>query len=203
MHKSILEKIEEYAEHILRERLPLHNTYHNLTHTKDVVQSCIEIGIGEKLTPDEMEMVQIAAWFHDMGYIENPEGHEEISAMYASNFLNEENYPEDRIEKIIGSILATKSPQNPKTKIEQVLCDSDLNHIGRDNFFIRNECFRKEKEFYRKRKLNDTEWISYTIDFIIRHQFRTFYAINIFEETRGKNIKELQQKLDLTLTQSK
>jgi len=203
MHKSILEKVEEYAEHILREKSPLHNTYHNLAHTRNVVQSSIEIGLGEKLTPDEMEMVQIAAWFHDIGYIEKTDGHEEISAMYASNFLNEENYPEDRIEKIIGCILATKVPQNPKSNIEQIMCDSDLNQFGKDSFFVRNEYFRKEREFYLKRKLNDNEFISGTIDFMTRHHFHTNFANINFQETKRNNIKELQKQLDLILDQSK
>jgi len=202
MHKSTLEKVEEYVEHILRVKSPLNNTYHNLAHTRDVVQSSIEIGIGEKLTPAELEMVQIAAWFHDIGYIEKPEGHEEVSSMYASNFLNEENYPDDRIEKIIGCILATKIPQNPKTKLEQILCDSDLNHLGRKEFSVRNDYFRKEQEYYRKRKLSDTEWLASTIDFMTRHHFHSVYAVTNFSEIKETNIKELQNQLDQILDHS-
>lgn len=202
MLKSILEKVEDYVEHILRERSPLYNAYHNLAHTRDVVHSSIEIGIGERLSPDEMEIVQIAAWFHDIGYIENPVGHEEVSAMYSSNFLNEENYPEDRIEKVIGCILATKVPQNPKTKLEKIVCDSDLNHLGRDNFSARNELFRKEQEFYRKRKLNEAEWLTSTIDFMTRHHFHSDYAEKNFLPVKQQNIKDLQHQLDLILNHS-
>jgi predicted metal-dependent HD superfamily phosphohydrolase len=203
MHKSILEKVEEYVEQILRERTPVHNYYHNLSHTLDVVESSIEIGIGEKLSPDEMEMVQIAAWFHDIGYIEKPEGHEEVSAMYAGNFLNEENYPIDRIEKIVGCIFATKVPQKPKTKLEQVVCDSDLNHLGGEKFSVRNDYFRKEQEYYRNRKMTESEWLSSTIDFMTRHHYHSGYAINNFSDTKKENIKDLQQQLDLILNQSK
>jgi predicted metal-dependent HD superfamily phosphohydrolase len=202
MHKSILEKVEEYVEQILRERTPDQNYYHNLYHTLDVVESSIEIGIGEKLSPDEMEMVQIAAWFHDIGYIEKPEGHEEVSAMYAGNFLNEENYPEERIAKVVGCILATKVPQNPRTKLEQVICDSDLNHLGREKFSARNDYFRKEQEYYRNRKLTETEWLTSTIDFMTRHHFHSGFAINNFSKIKKKNIKDLQLQLDLIMNQS-
>jgi predicted metal-dependent HD superfamily phosphohydrolase len=203
MHKSIIEKVEEYVEQILRERTPVQNYYHNLYHTLDVVESSIEIGIGEKLSPDEMEMVQIAAWFHDIGYIEKPEGHEEVSAMYAGNFLNEENYPEERIAKVVGCILATKVPQKPKTKLERVVCDSDLNHLGRDKFSARNDYFRKEQEYHRNRKLTETEWLTSTIDFMTRHHFHSGFAINSFSKIKKKNIKDLQLQLDLILNQSK
>ena len=202
MHKSILEKVEEYVKQILRDRTPVHNYYHNLSHTLDVVESSIEIGIGEKLSPDEMEMVQIAAWFHDIGYIEKPEGHEEVSAMYAGNFLNEENYPVDRIEKIVGCILATKVPQKPKTKLERVVCDSDLNHLGREKFSVRNDYFRKEQEYYRNRKLTETEWLTSTIDFMTRHHYHSGYAISNFSDIKKENIKELQHQLDLIMNQS-
>ncbi|MFA7228899.1 MAG: HD domain-containing protein, partial [Melioribacteraceae bacterium] len=89
MHRSHLHKTEDYVLSLLNERTPNHNTYHNLAHTKNVVQAALEIAIGEKLAPDDMEMVQIAAWFHDTGYVEKSAGHEEISAMYAGNFLSE------------------------------------------------------------------------------------------------------------------
>jgi predicted metal-dependent HD superfamily phosphohydrolase len=199
MHKSILDSVEEYVEHILRDRTPVTNHYHNLVHTRDIVHSSIEIGIGEKLSPDELEIVQIASWFHDIGYVENPKDHEGISAMYASNFLNEENYPEENIVRIIACILATKTPQNPKTKLEQVLCDADLNHFGKEDFWTRNESFRKEQEHFQKRKLNDPDFFASSINFMNHHHYHTDYAINTFSKVKKANIKELQNQLDLIL----
>ena len=203
MHKSHLQKVEEYVLSILNERTPTQNVYHSLDHTKDVVQASIEIGIKENLTPDEMEMIQIAAWFHDVGYIEKAEGHEEISAMYASNFLTEENYPSDRIDIIIGCILATKVPQSPKNKLEKIICDADLNHIGRKTFFEHNDKFRAEIQNNQHRILTEYEWITKTIDFVTRHRFLTNYAINNFSEQKKENLRLLQAQLEQILNQSK
>ena len=203
MHKSHLQKVEEYVLSILNERTPVENTYHTLDHTKDVVHACIEIGIKENLTPDEMEMIQIAAWFHDIGYIEKTAGHEEISAMYASNFLTEENYPSDRIDIIIACILATKVPQSPKNKLEKIICDADLNHLGKKIFFERNDKYRTEVQNNQHRILSEYEWITKTIDFVTRHRFFTEYAILTFSEQKKENLRDLQDQLNLILTQAK
>jgi len=203
MHKSHLQKVEEYVLSILNERTPTQNVYHSLDHTKDVVQASIEIGIKENLTPDEMEMIQIAAWFHDVGYIEKAEGHEEISAMYASNFLTEENYPSDRIGIVIGCILATKVPQSPKNKLEKIICDADLNHLGRKTFFERNDKFGTEIQNNRHHLLSEYEWITKTIDFVTRHRFFTEYAILNFSEQKKENLRILQDQLHLIINQAK
>ena len=203
MPKSHLHKVEDYVLSLLTERTPIQNIYHNLDHTNDVVQASIEIGVGEKLTPDEMEIVQIAAWFHDLGYLDKIEGHEEISAMYAINFLNEENYPSERTDIIISCILSTKVPQKPKNKLETIICDADLNHIGRKTFFERNDKFRLEHENHAHRKLSDYEWITKTIDFVTRHRFFTEYAILNFSEQKKENLRILQDQLNQIINQTK
>jgi predicted metal-dependent HD superfamily phosphohydrolase len=202
MHKSYLQKVEDYVLSILTERTPVQNTYHNPAHTKDVVSSSIEIGTAENLSQDEMEIIQIAAWFHDVGYIDKSESHEELSAMYASNFLTEENYPADKIDLIIGCILATKVPQNPKNKLEKIICDSDLNHIGRNTFFERNDLFRLEYENQMKRRLTEYEWMTKTIDFITRHLFFTDYALKNFSGQKKENLRVLQEQLDQIINRS-
>lgn len=203
MHKTHLQKTEDYVLSLLKERTSFQNKYHSLAHTQKVVEAAIEIGIGERLSPEEMEMIQIAAWFHDLGYIETSSGHEEIGAMHASNFLIEENYPSEKIDLIVNCILATKVPQNPKSKMEKILCDADLSHIGRNNFFEMNDKFRSEFESHRGRKLTEIEWLTTTIDFITRHRFFTDYSINNFTEQKLKNIKLLQDQLDRIINQNK
>lgn len=203
MLKSHLQKVEEYVLSILTGRTPAKNVYHSVDHTKDVVQASIEIGIKENLTPDDLEIVQIAAWFHDVGYIEKTEDHEEISAMYASNFLSEENYPSDRIDSVISCILATKVPQCPKNKLEKIICDADLNHLGKKIFFERNDKYRIEVQNNQRRKLSEYEWITKTIDFVTRHNFHTDYALNNFSEEKKNNLNLLQTQLEQILNQTK
>lgn len=202
MDKSYLQKVEDYVLSILTERTPPKNIYHSIDHTKEVVAASYEIGTNENLTPSELELVQIAAWFHDLGYIEIAEGHEQISAMYASNFLTEVSYPSENIDLVIGCILSTKVPQKPKNRLEKILCDADLSHLGRKSFFERNDKYRAELQNYHHRVMTEYEWITKTIDFITRHRFSTDYAINNFSEQKKENIRLLQVQLDQHLNQS-
>lgn len=195
MHKHILAATEDYVSGILTFKTPPHNTYHNLAHTEDVVRSCIEICIGEHLAPDDLEMIQIAAWFHDIGYIEKTAGHEEISVLYATNFLSDDHYDTGRIEKIIDCIRATKVPQNPNNKFEQIICDADLNHLGRKSFFERNDLLRSEFEHYSNSKLTESEWLVRTIEFLNQHHFFTNYALKNFQLQKEKNIRALEEQL--------
>ena len=129
MQEPYLNKVRNYVLSLLTTRTRVENFYHDVTHTNEVVQSAIEIGIGEKLSEDELEMVQIAAWFHDVGYIEKTDGHEEVGIQYARKFLTGEQYPTNKIEIISGCILATRVPQKPINKLEKILCDADLFHL--------------------------------------------------------------------------
>jgi predicted metal-dependent HD superfamily phosphohydrolase len=203
MVKSHLLMVQDYVTSLFTEKTPVINKYHNLSHTQEVVDSTIEIGLAEKLSLEDIEVVQIAAWFHDTGYVEKTAGHEELSAMFASNFLSEENYPANRIEKIIGCILATKVPQKPITLLQKIICDADLSHFGRETFFSRNDKYRLEVQSHTHHQLSDYEWLTQTIDFFTRHHFFTDYALNHFSKQKEKNLLMLQEQLDAVINQPK
>jgi predicted metal-dependent HD superfamily phosphohydrolase len=192
----IVNLAEEYCSKVLSERSPAQNLYHSLVHTREVVNAAVEIGKGENITSEELEMLTIAAWFHDLGYVEKTAGHEEISSMFASNFLACENYDPEKIKKIIGCILATKVPQHPHNHLEKIMCDADLSHLGRKTFIERNNLFRVEFEYYFRRKLTESEWLIKSIEFVSQHNFFTDYAQREFSQIQNENLALLQQQLD-------
>ena len=195
MLKSYLDSTRTYVLSILTTRTPVENFYHDVNHTREVVQSIIEIGIGEKLSEDELEMIQIAAWFHDVGYIEKTDGHEKVSVEYARNFLTELQYPSDKIEIIIGAILATKVPQKPNNKFDKILCDADLFHLGKELFFNRIDRYRVEYENYLGHKLSERDWLVKTIDFVKDQNFYTDYAQRNFNNQKNENLRLLNEQL--------
>lgn len=195
MLRSYLNSAKSYILSILTTRTPVENFYHDINHTKEVVQSAVEIGVGEKLSEDELEMIQIAAWFHDVGYIEKTDGHEKVSIEYAREFLSEVKYPAGKIEIIIGAILATKVPQRPSNKFEKILCDADLFHLGKEIFFDRNNKYRVEYENYLGYKISERDWLIKTIDFVKNHNFKTEYAKRIFNDQKNENLRLLNEQL--------
>lgn len=195
MDKVILQKAEDYVLHLFNTRAISNNVYHSADHTCEVVEACEVIGTASDLSDDDLEMVMLAAWFHDVGYLDIIKGHEEVSAKYAEEFFAEENYPIEKIKIIKNCILATKVPQMPNTLLEQVICDADLAHIGKKSFKKRNDLLRQEFEFHYGRELTDYEFLKTTIDFLNKHKFFTEYAIKKLEEQKQKNLSKLQKQL--------
>lgn len=203
MNNNLLEKAEEYALSILYEKTPQEHVYHDVSHTQEVILASKIIGQSENLSESDLEIVQLAACFHDLGYVIEPENHEEHSAKIAKQFLTEEMYPEEKIKKVCDCILATKIPQTPKNILEEVLCDADLSHLGKKNFINRNDLFRIEFEYHFGRSLTEKEWLSKSIQFISSHHFFTKYAKRVLEPLKQKHLEELKKLLDNLKVESK
>ncbi|MEW6194034.1 MAG: Pycsar system effector family protein [Bacteroidota bacterium] len=193
-NKTVI-KAEDYVLTLLESKRISNHVYHDVSHTKEVVESSEIIGRASGLNNSDLEIVLLAACFHDVGYLEKAEGHEDVSAKYAEEFLLKEKYDIAKIEKIKKCILATKVPQAPGNLLEEVLCDADLAHLGKKNFKNRNNLFREEFEFHFGRPLTEYEWLKKTVDFLIQHKFFTQYAAGEFEEQKQKNLKKLKKKL--------
>jgi HD superfamily phosphodiesterase len=194
MDNELLKKVEDYVTSILNSHSSPKNIYHDISHTLEVVAAAEEIGRASGLSDSDLEILLIAAWFHDIGYIDTVNGHEKKSIERAEKFLGNENYSEDKIAKVIGCIKATEMPQSPKSFIEEVLCDADLSHIGRKSFKNRNELYRSEIEARLGKKLSEYDFLKQSIDFFSHHTFFTDYARNEFNEMKSENLYKLQKK---------
>lgn len=192
---DIIRKASDYVYQLFQEKLPEWAVYHNYDHTVETVEAAEEIGQDSKLNKSELEMVALAAWFHDTGYTAGTDGHEEKSAEIASNFLRENGYPDDRIAQIAECIRATKRTENPKNRMEEVLIDADIIRLGKKKFMKRAEILRTELELRSGRPFAEVEWLHDTIDQISKNTFRTKYAQMEYARQRTKNLIELQERL--------
>lgn len=118
----------------LRSDLDPRLIYHNLEHTLDVLKQSEIIALAEGIQPGyEMELLKTAASFHDSGFLYTYKNHEERSCEIARTEL-EGLISEDDLKKVFGMIMATKIPQTPQTLLQQIICDADLDYLGRDDF---------------------------------------------------------------------
>lgn len=170
--------------------------FHNLQHTKEVVQNvkylCAAMDINEQST----DILLVAAWFHDTGFSKTYKGHEDESKTIATNFLKQENIDTDFINKVLNCIEATKMPQCPTTALAEVLCDADIFHISNSHFFYRKLLLRREWEIFCDDKVTDLEWHKLNLEFLKKHHFRTVYGEDILEQGKQENI----DKVELILT---
>ncbi len=191
---NILESVEEHVRKVFKEKFHPDHIYHTIKHTKSVVKAAVKIGESVKLSEEEMEILLVAAWFHDIGYSESFDDHEEYSVKTAKEYLSGVNYPEDKIELISSAIMATRLPQAPKNKIEEVLCDADLHHLGSPDFFEIDELFRVEMERRFSKTFTDYEWLEKTIDFVTGQKFFTRYTRDKYQAQKDTNLLKLQKK---------
>lgn len=192
----IVQKAEAYVFSLIRDKLPPNYIYHNYNHTVDVVESVIEIAEGSELSKEETEMVVLAAWFHDTGFIKVYDGHEEKSQEIAAKFLRENLYPEEKIEMVLGCIAATKYPQQPTNMLEYVICDADLSGIASKKYYEKAAFLRRELELALGRTETDAEWLESEVNFLSQHRYHTPYAHLKFDKKRTLHVLELKDRLN-------
>lgn len=130
-----IEKAEQYVLNELEARLDRTLFYHGIHHTLDVVNVSADIAALEGVTDKEsLALLRTAAFYHDSGFLSAYQGHEEAGCSLAREVLPGFGYNAMQIEKICGMIMATKIPQTPKNALEMIICDADLDYLGRDDF---------------------------------------------------------------------
>ena len=192
--KSITETVEDYIARFFRERMPKEYVYHDFKHTQDVVKACRQIGVIEGHSMEDIEILEIAAWFHDSGYEKGPDNHEERSVELAERFLSTLDYPEHKIEEVLGCIRATKFPQKPINNFQQIICDADLSHLGDKSYWMRNACLRQELIATHDRRMTEEEWVNFELEFMTTHQYHTETAHKLFDNRKNKNILQLRKQ---------
>jgi len=201
--KDILAKTIDYAESKLSGNLSSILHYHNLQHTREVVEAAQKIAKGCGLNEEESEIVQVAAWFHDTGYTKGGEKHEDESIRIATKFLNLHNVDASYIEEVVGCIESTKMPQTPKNLLQEVICDADLYHLSTTAYFEKCELLRKEWELERKDAYSELDWLQLNFDFLKDHKYFTVYAQEKLQPGIEANKKEVKAQLKATKSEDK
>ncbi len=188
-----LEALKDYIVNRLQDELPSYFVYHSVAHTLDVWQAVCSIADDAQLADDEKRLLQTAALLHDFGYVEQANEHETISCRFAHQILPQFGYSEAEITQICEMIMATKVPQAPQNYLSQILCDADLDYLGRSDFFdIGNRLFQEFLTF--KIVQNEKEWHLKQVSFLSEHQYFTSYS---------KKHRLSQKEINLSLVKDK
>ncbi len=185
-----LDLAERYIMERLADELPPQLTYHNALHTKDVYQAAQRIAASEGVGERDGKLLFAAALFHDTGFLMSDKNHETHSCSIAKEALPVFGFTAPDISRVCTLIMATKIPQQPKNLLEAILCDADLDYLGRDDFFERSQLLYNEMRYLgtvASRKAYD----ALQRIFFQNHHYFTHTAIRTRNEQKEKNYHKL------------
>jgi len=195
LNNKIVTETAQYVTEYLHRHLAKDFYYHDILHTTYVVNAVEFLCSAMDISEPEKNILLVAAWFHDTGFTKDPPEHEKESAFIASQFLKNKNVDDQEIAIVTDSILATKLPQQPVEKIQQILCDADLLYLADTDMIQRANLLRREWAAISNKVYTDKEWYALNIQFLTAHSFHTQYCRDHFSYLKLKNIQKLAMKL--------
>jgi predicted metal-dependent HD superfamily phosphohydrolase len=187
---SLLKETETFIQAFFAENVPDKYIFHNFEHTVQTVAAVKAIAEGCQIAEQDIQLLQLATWFHDTGYAQGPENHEERSCNNAERFLRGK-IPDKDLQTVLNCIRVTKVPQQPANLLEQIICDADLSHLGMDIYWDRTGKLRQEFILTRDQVMSDQDWIDFELNFMLSHEYHTAVAKEMLNKRKGKHIQRL------------
>lgn len=179
----ILEKLEN--------DLNPHLYYHGLHHTKDVLQVVEKIAMQEGVSKDDVLLLKVAAAYHDCGFLLFYKNHEEAGCGIAHEVLPKFGFSQKQMNLIFGMIKSTRVPQSPQTKLEKILCDADLDYLGRDDFARISSSLFEEYKYWNIVE-DDATWVQLQLNFLQKHEYWTEFSRKNRAQQKRKRFEELK-----------
>ena len=185
-------KLRKTIIDILNSKLSKNLHYHGVHHTLDALKTCKVYLRHSQINTHEAKLLRLGVLFHDIGFTETTHDHEQKGTEIAKKMLKNHDFSNEDIDVIVGLILATKVPQQPKTLLEKIICDVDLDYLGRSDFYaISNQLFQELKALD---VIDDfDQWNKLQIRFLEAHRYHTDFAIENRQPQKELRIAELKK----------
>lgn len=170
-------------------------TYHCEEHTlavKAFIEDYINWNDSDARSPNEPKLkewewtaLRVAAWYHDIGFLDSPVHNEGIAISYAMAAMDTFSHKSlygifaDTIKNEVAKYILTTARFNiPVDKRQAIILDADMVHVGApdpDEFLIWNKRLRDEYEALGT-VYTHKEWLDAQVAFLSKVKFRTAYA---------------------------
>lgn len=190
----VFEKIYRKVIEDLKRGLPSWLTYHNVNHTRYVLQKAEEIAKEENISERELLLVKIAALYHDTGFLEDRKEHEKRSCKIFSADIKGLDFSPDEKDLVCGMIMATHVPQQAETLLEKIVADADLEYLGTEHFESFSKYLYQEILHYEP-ELTIRKWDELQIKFLTAHKYHTNYCKLHKEPVKQKNLELVKERL--------
>lgn len=188
-------EVENYVTNLLMHSASSKLCFHSLNHTKEVVNAVFEICYHSQVTESELNILIVAAWFHDCGYVKNYNGHEEESSRIAKIFLTNLNCDKEFIRQVLKCIDSTKYSHLPITLAEKIIRDADMYHLCKPNYPVYEELLRKELEHHLGLFFTDKEWQRQNYEFFMNHRYHSEYGKKVLSKFKKINMQIVKSRI--------
>ncbi|MFM7234267.1 MAG: HD domain-containing protein [Flavobacteriales bacterium] len=178
----------------LRFELNVKYLYHDSRHTEDVIQQTEEIAGREGMNTHEIELLKLAALYHDTGFLRQREDHESVSVELFLNEAIDSDITQEDKDHVCRLIMVTRVPQQPSTLLESIICDADLDYLGREDFPAIAEYLYLE---FKANGIVDNRkrWNEIQLTFLENHRFHTSSSQNLRSMALERNIQFVKKML--------
>lgn len=178
----------------LKENLSEYLFYHSPEHTERVINAAIHIAKNENVSEKELLLIKIAALFHDTGFLNTYDLHEEESCRIAVEELKPYHLSQTEMDAICSMIMATKIPQIITNTFDAILADADLEYLGTDDFDAISHLLFRELQ-HKNPKLNLNDWNRIQIHFFENHHYHTSFAKSNLESKKQAHLEKLRNSI--------
>ena len=192
---ALVKEAQAYVVDLLAREVPPQLTYHSLRHTEAVVKECRTLATVASLSPDDTETLLLAAWFHDVGYLDVYDGHEFRSVERAAAWLTEHGAVAGRVQLVGELIKATHRDETPETELQKLLVDADMSNLAREDFRSSAELLRTEWELVLGQTHTSPEWAELQLNFMTSHKYLSDAGKERYRKDFKKNIDEQRDQL--------
>jgi uncharacterized protein len=182
------EAVENYIIGKLKKELPHDLYYHGLHHTQDVLRSAEMIGKDENISDEDMLLLKVAVLYHDAGFTRVYRNHEEVGCEMAKEDLPKFGFTPEEIDTVCGMVMATKIPQHPKTQLEKIIADADLEYLGTDKFESIGRTLYEEIKIYLNVE-SERQWNIIQVNFLKSHRYFTDFCKRNREAEKQKHLE--------------
>ena len=193
--KGILAKAETAVFELFKSNQNSGLLCYNYEMASKLAEYLQEIGDDFPLPHQTMEMLVIAGWFYSTGYLIDYERPTEAAVNNVSQFLEREEYPKAKTEKIKDFIRLIEAKKIPINEEQEVFHDAFYALQHGELFLEKSARLQVEQELFQKIILPKDQWTQLQLQNLLNTKFYTAYGKLNFESSLADNIIALRERL--------
>ncbi len=189
---ALIPAVRQHVLNLWNERHDARLVYHNYAQAAETARLAAGIAEAENIPEDVAAIAVLAAWFHNTGYLYDPNPAPESHAIRAEFFLAEQHCAPEKIQQVRQCIIAALTEQRPKTAEARVLSDAVRAYNWAEHVDTRAPLLRLERELTDGQALSDPEWQAYLLEQLQHVLFFTATAKTNYEPALATQRLRLQ-----------